>query len=343
MSPLALAIAETGLVTSVGMTSASSCAAFRAKITNPTDTRFLNSEGDWIVGHQVPLTGAPRGVQRLAAMAALAAEEALQSVERKQWSELPVLLCVAEVDRVDRLKGLDDGVFHLLQCALSVRFSELSCVIAQGRVSVAIAMMQARQLLGGGKARQVLIVATDSLLSGPALDRYDRARRLLTEENSNGVIPGEAAGAFLVRAAVNVDGEFICTGVGFGRETAHIDSDDPLRADGLAQAVKAALADAECTMGDIDFRITDNAGEHYYFKESALTLSRTLRARKEDFDHWHPAECTGEVGAACGATIIAAARTACLKGYSRGSGILSHMSNDEGQRAALVLRYRGLQ
>ena len=131
-----------------------------------------------------------------------------------------------------------------------------------------------------------------------------------------------------------------CTGIGFGREAAHIDSEEPLRAEGLSKAVKAALADAGCEMRDIDFRITDNSGEQYYFKDAALALSRTLRIRKEEFDIWHPAECTGEIGAVSGVTIISTAGAACDKRYGKGSNILLHVANDTGQRAALTLQYQ---
>ena len=49
--------------------------------------------------------------------------------------------------------------------------------------------------------------------------------------------------------------------IGFGREAAHIDSGEPLRAEGLSLAIKAALTDAGCAMHDMDFRITDLSGE----------------------------------------------------------------------------------
>ena len=91
----------------------------------------------------------------------------------------------------------------------------------------------------------------------------------------------------------------------------------------------------------MDFRITDLSGEQYYFKEAALALSRTLRQRKEEFDLWHPAECTGEQGAVAGAAVIAMADAACRKAYTKGPNILSHMANDAGQRAALALQFRG--
>jgi 3-oxoacyl-[acyl-carrier-protein] synthase-1 len=130
----------------------------------------------------------------------------------------------------------------------------------------------------------------------------------------------------------------ICTGIGFGLEKAIVDGEAPLRADGLTQAIRSMLVDAGCQMQDVDFRITDISGEQYYFKEAALALSRILRSRKSEFDLWHPAECTGEVGAASGATVIAAMVAAWNKQYAQGHRVMAHMANDAGQRAALMLQ-----
>ena len=340
MSAMPIAIKRTGLVTAVGFTAPQSCAAFRAKITNPTETRFIDSSGEWIMAHQVALEQPWRGLTKLAKMAAMAIDEVLVDVPKKQLSSLPLLLCVAEPDRPGRMVGLDEQLFPMIQIELGIQFAPESALVAQGRVSVAVAMQQARTLLAQRKSAHVLVAATDSLLSWPTLSHYEQHDRLLTQRNSNGFIPGEAAGALLLAAPDGRTDELICTGIGFAREPAHIASEEPLRADGLSEAMKAALHDAGCQMHDMDFRITDISGEQYHFKEAALALSRTLRQRKVGFDLWHPAECTGEVGAAAGTAVIADAGAACEKGYTRGLSILAHMSTDAGERAALSLKYR---
>lgn len=340
MSAHQIAIQRTGLVTSVGLTAEASCAAFRAKITNPIETRFIDSGGEWIMAHQVPLEQPWRGLTKLAKMAAMAIEEALQHIPKQEWISLPLLLCVAETDRPGRMAGLDDQLFLQIQTELGVAFSAQSAVVAQGRVGVAVALAQVRALMVKAKIPRVLVAATDSLLSWPTLSHYERGDRLLTARNSNGFMPGEAAGALLVGVPQGRAGELVCTGIGFGLEAAHLESGEPLRADGLSQAIKTSLTEAGCQMHDMDFRITDNSGEQYYFKEAALALARTLRARKQEFDIWHPAECAGEVGASAGAAVIALALAACDKRYTKGPHILAHMANDAGQRAALSLQYR---
>jgi len=342
MSTHALAIQATGLVTPVGLTTALSCAAFRAKLTNPTPTRFIDAEGAPIMAHQVELELPWRGVPKLAKMAAMAIEEALQGVPKDEWPQLPLLLCVAEKERPGRVDGLDEALYAEVEQALGVRFAAGSMVVPHGRVGVAVALSQARAMLAGAdRPPLVLIAAADSLLVWPTLDHFDQVGRLLAPGNSNGFIPGEAAGALLVGTPTPGQPELLCTGIGFAREAAHIDSEAPQRADGLTEAIRASLADAGCEMHDMDFRITDLSGEHYYFKEATLALSRTLRRLKDEFDIWHPAECTGETGAGSGMAVIALAREACRKGYAHGNHILTHWSNDAGQRAAVTLRFQG--
>ncbi len=335
-----MAILGTGLVTSVGLITAACCCAFRAKITNPIETPFIDSSGAWIMAHQVGLDVPWPGLTKLAKMAALAIEEALQDLDKDLWHRLPLLLCVAEPERPGRMAGLDDQLLTLIQNELGVYFGQPSAVVARGRVSAAVALSQARTLLGSTQVPGVLIVSADSLLSWPTLSHYEREDRLLTESNSNGFMPGEGAGALWMGAVEADSTQLLCTGIGFGREPAPIESGEPLRADGLTQAIKACLDDAGRQLADMDFRITDNSGEHYYFKEASLALLRLLRQRKEFFDIWHPAECTGEAGATSGVAVIATAREACVKGYAPGRNILNHWGNDAGQRAAVTLEYR---
>lgn len=336
-----LAILGTGLVSAVGWTAAACACAFRAKLSNPAETEFIDAHGAWIMAHQVALEPPSSALTKLAKMAALAIEEALHELDKARWHQLPMLLCVAEADRPGRLPGLDDALMPQIERELGVNFAPTSAMVPHGRVGVAVALAKARALLEAHSLPGVLIVGVDSLLSKPTLSHYERHDRLLTEANSDGFMPGEGAGALWVGRDDGRARQLLCAGLGFGIEAAHLDSGEPLRADGLTQAIKACLDEAGLQLHDMDFRITDNSGEHYYFKEAALALSRTLRQSKDVFDIWHPAECTGEVGAVSGAAVIVAAREACRKGYAPGRRILSHWANDAGQRAAIALEFRG--
>jgi 3-oxoacyl-[acyl-carrier-protein] synthase-1 len=323
------------------MTAAASCAAIRAKLTNPVQTRFFDSNGEWIVAHSVPLQPACRGRTKLAKMAARTIEECLRDVPREEWADVPLLLCVAEATRPGRVAGVDGNLFADIQRELQVEFSSQSRIVPSGRTSVFAAMSHARRLLDGNSAPCVLIAATDSLLTAQTLRNYERAERLLTSANSNGFVPGEGAAAILIGAA-DAAARLYCAGLGFASEPATIDSEVPLRGEGLSSAIKAALADAGCHLQDISVRIADLSGEHYYFKEASLALSRILRQRREKLDLWHPAECIGESGATSGLATIVVADAACRKGYAPGPNILCHGSDDGSQRAAAILQFRAL-
>ena len=335
MTPLPLAMLNTGLVTAVGLTTAGACAAIRAGVSNASETHFIDSLGEPIRAHSVPLEEPWLGITRLAKMAALAAEEALLEVPPERWRDIPLLLCLAEAERHDR-PDLGGAVFAAVEQELRVRFATGSSTIALGRVSVAVALERARELLSVGQAPRVLLVAADSLLNAAALRKYDQGGRLLTEENSDGFIPGEAAGAVLVGAA-GPETPVRCVGLGFATEAAGPDSGLPLRAEGLSRAIGTALAEAGRGLHDVDLRITDLSGEQYYFKEAALVLSRLLRVRREQIDLWHPAECIGEVGAVAGVVVLAVAHTALTRGYAPGPLVLAHFASDDGRRAAAVL------
>lgn len=340
MSAHPVAIFKTGLVTAVGQSAPASCAAFRAKINSPTETRFIDSSGGWIMAHQVELERPCQGVTKLVKMAAMAMREVLVDVPEKEWGRIPVLLCCAESQRPGRPEVAEERLLSDIARELNTRFAPQSAVIAQGRVAVATALARARELVYQQRMSRVLVVATDSLINWHTLSHYDRESRLLTELNSNGFMPGEGAGALWVGADEGHAAQLICTGIGFGKEAAHIDSGEPLRAEGMTQAIKSTLADAGRQLHELHFRITDNSGEQYYFKEASLALSRTLRQRMEEFEIWHPAECTGEAGALAGVAVIAMAQHACLKGYAPGPNVLTHWANDAGDRAAVTLEYR---
>jgi 3-oxoacyl-[acyl-carrier-protein] synthase-1 len=340
MAAQPIAIVHAGMVTSVGLSAPATCAAIRAGLTHHTDTRFHDAGGDWIAGAQVALDQPWRGREKLAQMLFMAIDECLTGVSVPLPAKLPVLLCVAEKQRVGRLDGLDDALLPEVMARLGVDWHpDWSGVIAYGRVAAAVALTRARELLYDRSASHVLIAAVDSLLLAKTLKSLESDERLLSERNTNGFVPGEAAGALLVSRHGGPEPHVICTGLGFSEERSSIGSDAPLRGDGLTTAINNALADAGCQMHDLDFRITDNSGEQYYFKEAALALTRAMKVRKAEFDIWHPADCVGETGAAIGTIAFGVALAASRKSYAPGPNILFHSGNDAGQRAAATLRF----
>jgi 3-oxoacyl-[acyl-carrier-protein] synthase-1 len=326
------------MVTAVGLTAPAACAAIRAGLANPVESRFADSAGEWLMTHAVPWEPALRGRRRLVSLARRAIEECLDGMSPRECTDIPLLLCVAESARPGRLDGLDDRLFTELETSLGALFATTSAIISRGRVGVAVALLHARKLVYEAGVPRVLIAGADSLLVGDTLVAFERQDRLLTSQNSNGFIPGEGAAALLVGRPSGASSLRI-ESMGFSMEAAHIGSEEPLRADGLSAAIRGALAEAGVQPHELDFRITDLSGEQYYFKEAALALGRTLKQPKEQLELWHPAECVGELGCPILSIQIAVADAACRRNYAPGGAILFHAGTDEGHRAALFARY----
>jgi 3-oxoacyl-[acyl-carrier-protein] synthase-1 len=337
-----VAILGCGMMTGVGLTAEASCAAIRCAIDNFQETRFIASGGEWIIGSEVPLEEPWRGTAKLARLLAGPLRECLDLIPEVPPENIPVLLCVAEEDRPGRLEGLGNPLFFQACELLGVRFHEKSRVIAQGRVAGAVGLHHASRLIHEESFPHVIVAGVDSYLVAGTLRAYDERERLLTAANSNGFIPGEASAALLVGPPDAGKG-LVCLGMGFAQEHATIESDEPLRADGLTKAITQALAAAGLTMGNLDYRIADIAGEQYQFKEAALAQGKLMRERREFQDIRHPADCVGEVGAAVFPLLLGLAFEAARKRYAPGPLALVHAGNDDGRRAAVVLNSRALR
>jgi 3-oxoacyl-[acyl-carrier-protein] synthase-1 len=342
MAAFPIAVTSTGMVTGVGLNVQSSCAAIRCAIDNFRETGFVDSAGEPIRGCEVLFDQPWRGEARLLKMAAAAILECIEAQPDLQSTEFPLIFCAAEPERPGGVIRDHSQFLQRLAGESGMQFHRESRLIAGGHASIVSALRYARTLMEKQGIGRVLIASADSMLTAPALKHYEHDYRLLTSKNSNGFIPGEAGAALLLQPSATMQRDHLaCAGLGTGTEAANIASEEPLRADGMCEAIRAALQEAQCTMGDLDFRLCDLAGEQYHFKEAALVLLRLLRQRKEEFDIWHPADCIGEVGAAIGLILVAILKTACEKGYTRGRNALAHLGNDDGSRGAMVLLWKG--
>jgi 3-oxoacyl-[acyl-carrier-protein] synthase I len=336
-----VAILGSGMVTGVGFDAPSSCAAIRVGITGFVETRFMFA-GEWLIGCPVPFEEGWTGREKLLRMLVPALQESLSAAEGVPPAEIPLFLCLAELTRPGRLDGLDVSMLCEAEDRLGFRFHASSGVITAGRVGGADALEQARRSIASG-SRRCIVAGVDSYLVGATLTDYEKRRRIMTADNSDGFIPGESAAAVLVGPSKQAaSAELRCLGLGYGHETATVESEEPLRGEGLAQAFRAGLADSGVNWPQLDYQISAMSGEQHGFKEVALAVSRTIRPVKHGFDIWHPGDCIGEVGAAIVPCMLGVALTAARRRYAPGPGVLCHAGADDGQRSAIVLRYEAV-
>jgi len=329
-----IAILSSGMVSSVGLNAPASCAAIRCAVTGFTETRFIFA-GEWILGAEVPLDQPWTGRVKLLEMAVQAISECLENDPELAIKDIPLLLCLPERDRPGRINGLDATFFNEVQARIGEVLHPDSALISGGRIGGVKAIEYARDLIADGQAG-CLLAGVDSLLVAASLNTYDEQRWLLTEDNSDGFIPGEAACAVLLGKPKS-GSDLRIMGLGRGQEPAPLDSEQPLRGQGLSEAIGNAMEDADVDFAQIEYRICDANGIQYFFKEAALALARTIRPVKPEFEVWHVADCIGEVGAATVFAALITAEAAHRKHYSPSMGVLCHFASFDEERAALVL------
>ncbi len=337
----ALRILAAGMVTAVGLDAASSCAAMRGRLDGFAETRFVGSGGDWQIGAAVPLPRNWIGRKRLVRLAAGAVVEVMDQVPPGA-SAPALILCLAEPERPgDPSRDAADLAREIVEIAELPPRIPLH-LVTHGRPSGFVALERAQRMLDRGTADHVIIAGVDSYLTGPAIAHYLSAARLLTPQNANGFIPGEAAAAVLCSAQPAPG--LVLAGLGLAREEAYLynglDTEGahlPLRGDGMTAAYKAALAQAGVDLAGIEYRISDLIGEQYFFKQATLASLRLERGRSAFQDLWSPAESLGNIGAAVVPVMLGMALIAARKGYDMGSPVLVEASSDQGACGAAVL------
>ena len=331
----ALEIVSVGMVTAVGLDAPSACAAMRAGIDGFQETHFQSGPGEALIGAPVPLPRGWIGEKRLAHLAAGAICEAFETVPEAR-GQSAVILCLPEEDRPGRPVRDERAMMRNMLDIAEIPPQVRSLSVSHGRPSGHVALDHARRILAANETPFVLIVVVDSYLTTHAVAHYRSQRRLLTQANPDGFIPGEAAAAILCTKAGT--GGFRLFGLGLSREKSFIynDEDIPFRGDGIVEAYKSAFLQTGIEMNGLGYRISDLIGEAYFFKQTALASIRLIRGHHGFQDLWSPAESLGNVGASVVPLMIGMAWTAARKGYSGGNPVLVEASNDTGACAAAV-------
>jgi 3-oxoacyl-[acyl-carrier-protein] synthase-1 len=332
------------MVCPVGLSAAAACAAKRAGISALGALPCHDNAGEPILGAAVPdLDLTLRREPRLIRLLGRCLADLTKGQPAENWGRVPLLVGLAEPGRPGGGAGLAGSVVWQAEEAAGVRFHpQHSRALAAGHTAGLEALRVARQLLEAGAAEACVVCGVDSLVNAVTLLWLDRHFRLKTPANRDGVIPGEAAAAVLLRKAPAPGAVTEVVGLGYGEEKAHILSGEPLLGLGLAAAVRQALAEAQLGLHEIDCRLSDVTGELYGFKELPLVEGRLMRVvRKQDQPLWHWAEAIGDSGAAAGVAQLVLADEAFRKGYAPGERMICLTGAAPGGRAAAVVRRRG--
>ncbi len=264
------------------------------------------------------------------------------------FSIVPLYICLQEIARPSSfsMEDLQAELFTYILKILDIeKLHPHSRAYVKGKAGFATALKQAQVDIYTNNHEQILIISVDSLINNASLayyggDMYSEGCRLLTETNSNGFIPGEAATAILLSKPTGEDNEVIISGVGTAFESATIfNEEELLKGKGLSEAIMEASNQAKLPIHETSFRVGSMSGEEYFFDEATLAQIKTLKQKIPDHPLWHPADSIGEVGAAISGAMVIQTYYAMINGYAPGANAICHISNDDELRGAFIMQH----
>lgn len=281
-------------------------------------------------------------IERAAILLRSAVEQLVDQIEPETRKRMAVIFASCELDR----PVIDESRAHWLAAIAAQALGDGSTasrimVVRGGAPAGARALALARELLHADAALAVVVCSVDSLLDARSLLWLARAQALRGVRRSDGVIPGEAAVALLLRPSPGGGQALLVAGLGVGDEPSDRNVQLPRRADGLVTAIRTAIEEAGLPLHELDWRLASGARTSVELKEHTLALTRILRERIDNLPLWLCAETLGDVGTAAGLVAIAWAHDAGLRGYLPGQAALATAAARSGERAAVVLRWIG--
>ncbi|HGV0302610.1 TPA: hypothetical protein ACNFRT_002265 [Citrobacter freundii] len=329
----ALKITSMGMYCAVGCSTSAATAAIRAGMDHFRETDFVGPQGSPLLGAQlygVELWGAAR----MRRMFQQVLDECLSGDPLLLPQQTCLLLITPESGRPGTDRYWQEEVYRI--CTEQQAFHSSSVMLPMGKTGLVPALKLAQELLLRSVVHKVLIIGVDSFLTPGTVTHY--MDRLLCDENIEGFLPGEGAGAICVTLSDSHCDSIVITGLGQAYEEAHyLQKKLPNRSQGLTTAIRMALSDSGIDLSDTHFHISANNGESYYARETTHAVSRCLNSRVQNYPHILINACLGETGAAAGPLILAYLAATLGHPDSPGTRALIHLSDDGGQRVAAII------
>lgn len=343
-----LFVAGTGMITPLGGNTAMTIAAINAGINAYQASSFFNKRDRPMSVTSVPegalpplnenlkniqLTGRERRLIQLAT-------PALQEVLQHYPSEHPLPLFLAGPEPIHRnVKATTAKIVAHIKMQANANIDLLnSRYFATGRPGLIDAIDMAFRYFSATNAAYVLVGGVDSYLDVATLGNLDAEDRVLAENMSDGFAPGEGASFLLLRNPeidnVETQHEAVLFEPGITTEKGHRYSDEPYLGEGLAKAFKTAIENGSGEKISTIFSTMN--GENFFAKEFGVATIRNQSALHEKCKHEHPIDCSGDMGAATAAVLIALAQHKLLKSKTMTQSLV-YCSSDMAGRGALCV------
>ena len=199
-------------------------------------------------------------------------------------------------------------------------------------------IIQAIADLRNGTCQMALVGSVDSLCESSVLDKLAEEDRLKSGTNPEGIVAGEAAGVIALELESharrrNAPVHAYVNAWGRGVEPNPWTGTFPSTGKGLTSAFHEAFAQLPGKGEEIDMVIADLNGERARAHEWGFTSGRIFPVDDKTRELMHPADCTGDCGAALG-TVLLATAVNLMSGALPPLNIALSTSDDDGARRA---------
>jgi 3-oxoacyl-[acyl-carrier-protein] synthase-1 len=367
-----LAILRVGMFCPVGLDAEQATASIAAGMPRKQETSFRSNQGDRIVMGHLPEDVLPPLAPELAAastkptslvarllrIATPALQEVLGGPYGASSGEAPASasrglphglaggppLFVAGPEPEPGEPALVTGVL-LGQLARQARVPlalEASRLFPSGRAGFFAALQEANgKLLAPGAAEFVVVGGVDSYFDADRLSRLEHEQRLLTTGVQDAFTPGEGAAFLLLasRAACvrhRLEPLAWILAVGTAEEPGHRYSERVHRGDGLSATFEQVFRAIGERAGIVRVVMAGLTGESFHAKEWGVACVRHRKAFADPLRVEHPAEYTGDAGAAL-APMMLGMTALELKGKRLEGPVLVWTASDGAERGAVLV------
>lgn len=343
-------IAGTGMITPLGANTAMTAYAVRAGICAFGETGFYLDEDNHVRMARVPQGALEHGLSRedfpdgysarqirLLQLAILALVDLLPKLPAD--TKFPLFLAGPE-QLVEGDKPIDREFLKKLTEFTGIDLDlSMSRLISTGRPGGLAAVDLAFRLFASTEHEYAIVGGVDTYYDGRVLQTLLKDKRLLVGGNPDGFIPGEGAAFILLskqKTTLHKDTQKTVSlhEPGFGVEPGYRGSEETYRGDGLASAVAKALANAD--VAKVKTLYSTMNGENFFSKEHGVAMIRNESRLDENMLTEHPADCFGDLGAACIPVILGIASFHLEQGHTSAPCLVCG-SSDKEERAAIVM------
>jgi len=359
---MSLAITAMGMVSSVGLDVATTCASIRAGIQRPRDIDYftvLDAEEQ----EPKPLTGRPihgytDGFTSVGLWLRLAIGSAQDMADRGGlppaedaafWSRTGLIAVTPSLatsrfadDRGISEQRIREGFLNPLIASLRWPVQPaMTRVLPIGHAGAIDAIRRSAAAVSNGTLDRVIVIAADSYLDPWSLDWLNQSDRLKSDDNPFGLVPGEAGACFLVesdqaRSARTAPVLGYAEGASVAAAEQPRPPDAPRLGEGLAQAISGCIAAAKLAPFS-GLMITDLNGEPSRAQDWGSARVRVGQDIAEEAALMLPCASLGETGAASGAVAVCLALCALQRGYAGGRHVLIASNSEDGYAASVCV------